>query len=41
MIKQAALKLGEKRRDVRCLKDLGFSFERWKEEESLKQMVDP
>jgi hypothetical protein len=41
MIKQAALKLGEKRRDVRCLRDLGFSFEAWKKEESLKQMISP
>lgn len=41
MIKQAALKLGEKRRDVRCLKDLGFDFEALKREEHLKQKVGP
>ncbi|KAF2438849.1 thiol-specific monooxygenase [Karstenula rhodostoma CBS 690.94] len=41
MIKQAALKLGESRRDVRCLRDLGFDFEAWKREEHLKQKVGP
>ncbi|KAK7182283.1 hypothetical protein DPSP01_006995 [Paraphaeosphaeria sporulosa] len=41
MIKQAALKLGEKRCDVRCMRDLGFDFEAWKREEHLKQKVGP
>lgn len=41
LMKQAALKLGEKRREVRCLKDLGFDFEGWKKEERLEQEVGP
>jgi hypothetical protein len=35
MIKQAALKLGDKRREVRCLRDLGFDFEKWKDEQRM------
>ncbi|KAL5432852.1 hypothetical protein PMIN07_007619 [Paraphaeosphaeria minitans] len=41
MIKQAALKLGEKRCEVRCLRDLGFDFEDWKRGEYLKQKDSP
>lgn len=37
LIKQAALKLGDKRREVRGLKDLGFDFQAWKEQNCLQQ----
>ncbi|KAF1955354.1 FAD/NAD(P)-binding domain-containing protein [Byssothecium circinans] len=36
MIKQAAMKLGEKRREVRSLRDLGFDFEEWKKEQEAE-----
>ncbi|KAF2637373.1 thiol-specific monooxygenase [Massarina eburnea CBS 473.64] len=37
MIKQAALNLGEERRNVRCLRDLGFDFETWKQEQQVEK----
>lgn len=41
MIKQAALELGEKRSEVRCLADLGFDFQAWREDQRLGQKTNP